>query len=252
MLKSPTYTSVQTSKSISGTAFGIADRLNKLLRGGGDGAARGTNKENASSNEKARDANSKLSYKDGDQSDSASLFKSKPDAAVSKAPSSLASSSYQAHGYLPQFDGAGKSHTASLHQYQGNGPPSQQVRVILPSSTSYAGSRMAPIPSTCQDCDDPSADNRTAAYLTPVNFGYDGGSDARPPAMNDASTITSQSHPKFDHKGVTAADYEIQRESPNNEWHRGAVEDYFQEIAANERQEMTSVHQYTTTKSHAS
>lgn len=247
MLKSPTYSSVQPSKSGLGTGFGIADRLNKLIRGGGGGATRGANKENASSIEKVRDANSKLTSKDEDQSDSVSLFKSEPDASVSKAPSSLASSSYQAHGYLPQFDGAGRAHAASLHQHQGNEPPSQQVRVSLPSSTSYAGSQKASTPSAYQDHCDPSTNNPTAAYLTPVTFGYDGGSDAKPSCDNDASKTGSQSHPNFDYKGVTAADYEIQRESPDNEWHRGEVEDYFQEKAAEEHQKMASAQQSSST-----
>lgn len=252
MLKSPTYSSVHSSKSILGTGFGIADRLNKLIRGGAGGATRGANKENASSIEKVRDVNSKLISKDEDQSDSVSLFKSEPAASVSKAPSSLASSSYQAHRYHPQLDGAGRAHAASLHQYQSNEPPSQHVRVSLPSSTTYAGSQTASKPSACQDYNDPSTNNSTAAYLTPVTFGYDGGSDARPSCNNDASKTASRSHPNFDYKGVTAADYEIQRESPHNEWHRGEVEDYFQEKAAEERQEMASAQQSSSTNTRTS
>lgn len=247
MLKNPNYSSVQSSKSLVGTGFGIADRLTKLLRGGGGGATRGANKENASSIGKARDGNSKLASKDEDQSDSVSPFKSEPDASVTKVPSSLASSSYQAHGYLPQLDGAGRAHAASLHQHQGNEPLSQQVRVSLPSFTSYAGSKTASTPSAYQDPNEPSSNNSTAAYLTPVSFGYDGGSDAKPSTSNDASKAPSQSHAEFDRMGATAADFEIQRESPHTGQHYGEVEDYFQVLEAVERQEIASAQQSSST-----
>ncbi len=247
MLKNPTYSSTQSSKSILSTGYGIADRLNSLLRGGGGGSARGANKENASSVEKVRDAKTKFAFKAREQSDSLALFKSEPDASVSKAPSSLASSFYQAHGYLPQSDGAGKAHTASVSQHRGNETVSKQVRVNLPSSTAYAATQIIATPSACQDHKNPSTNNLAAAYLAPMTYGYDGGSDAKPSGNDDASKTASQSHPDFDYKGVTAADYEIQRESPDNEWHRGAVEDFFQEIAANERREIALTPQSSAT-----
>lgn len=200
MLKSPTYSSTQPSKSISSTSLGIADRLSKLLRVGGDGAARATNKENASSTEKLIGTTNKASTRDGDQSDTASLFKSEPDALVSTASSSFTSSAHQAH------DGAKKAHTTPF--YQGNEAPERQVRVSLPSSASYAA---------MQDYVAPSTDNAAAGHHKSVNFGFDGGADPQSSTNDGSSKAAQKSHPNFDYKGVTAADYEIQRDSPNNE-----------------------------------
>ena len=77
----------------------------------------------------------------------------------------------------------------------------------------------------------------------PVNFGFDGGfdggSDVPAPEKNDAPTSNQHTNPNFDYKGVTTADYEIQRPDPNNEWHRGEVEDFFRDLAEKEQKEMS-------------
>lgn len=73
----------------------------------------------------------------------------------------------------------------------------------------------------------------------PVNFGFDGGSDAPAPEKNDAPTSNQHTNPNFDYKGVTTADYEIQRPDSNNEWHRGEVEDFFRDLAEKEQKEMS-------------
>lgn len=44
--------------------------------------------------------------------------------------------------------------------------------------------------------------------------------------------------PNFDYKGVSAADYEIQRPDPDSAWHQGEVEDFFQDLAKEENAEI--------------
>lgn len=250
MLKSPTYSSVQTSKPAPSSTFGIAERLSKLLRGGGDNSTRGINKENASSNDKSREASSKTRPKDGYSVGPSLLLKSEPGSSVSKAPSSLASSSYQAQGHLPQSEAAWKAPASSLNQGDELSP--KHVRVNLPSSTSYGESPTASLQCGRHDVTDPGKVIPTAAYLTPVGFGYDGGSDPQPPTGSELSKANSMSNPDFDYKGVTAAEYETHRESTDNEWHRGAVRDFFQDVAASERQEIESAKQSNSSGAHTS
>ena len=52
------------------------------------------------------------------------------------------------------------------------------------------------------------------------------------------SKKTEQGRPGFDYKGVTHADYEVKREDPNTTWHKGEVDDLFQELAIKEREEI--------------
>ncbi len=171
---------------------------------------------------------------------SASVLKSAPNTSLSKAQSSLASSPYQAQGYLPQFGGAGKAHAASL--YGGHGGRSDQalpspVRVSLPSYTSYEDKQTTfaqPSYHTYQGAD---VHNIPTNHHTPVNFGFDGGADS-PPAKKGIAN--SSNDPKFDYKGVTVADYEIQRPDPDSAWHQGEVEDFFQELAKEEETEILS------------
>ena len=167
-----------------------------------------------------------------------------PNLAASKAQSSLASSTYQAHGHLPQFDGAGKAHTSSVYREQGI-QPLPQVR--LPSEVSHSDRHYANETSSNQ-ISGPSV--RTASiYHKSVNFGYDGGRDSPPPKttgnMNDQSV-----RPPFDYKGVTLADYENQRGDTNNAWHHGAVEDFCQDVRGEEPKEIT-FHQRVNTQSAA-
>ncbi|KAL9099635.1 MAG: hypothetical protein Q9163_004894 [Psora crenata] len=54
-----------------------------------------------------------------------------------KARSSLAAAIYHASGVLPQYDGAGRAHTSTIHQQKGNQCAHRQARVNLPGRSSY-------------------------------------------------------------------------------------------------------------------
>lgn len=174
------------------------------------------------------------------------LARTNPNLAVNKAQSSLASSTYQAHGYLPQFDGAGKAHTSSVYREQGI-QPLPQVR--LPSEALYSDGKHAAETSSHQ-MHGPSAYTGATTYHNPVNFGYDGGRDSPPPRNKDAPKDKQSSRPAFDTMGVTLADYDTQREDTNNAWHHGAVEDFFQDLREQELQTIAS-HQRVNTQSAA-
>ena len=167
---------------------------------------------------------------------SASLARTNPNLAVSKAQSSLASSTYQAHGYLPQFDGAGKAHTSSVYREQGI-QPLPQVR--LPSEALCGDKQIAPETSSYQT-HGPSAYTASTTYHNPVNFGYDGGRDSPPPKTTNVTKHKQSSRPAFDPMGVTLADFDDQREDTNNAWHHGAVEDFFQDLREQELQTIAS------------
>lgn len=186
-------------------------------------------------------------YADNGTSSSASLSKSNPNLAVGKAQSSLASSTYQAHGYLPQFDGAGRAHTSSLYREQ-NMQPLPQVR--LPSEALY-GDRQHTAETSRNQIHEPSAYTASTTYHNPVNFGYDGGRDSPPPKTTNVPKDQQSTRPAFDHMGVSLADYDDNnREDPNNAWHHGLVEDFFQNLREEELKTIAS-HQRVNTKGSA-
>ena len=179
-------------------------------------------------------------------SSSASLARTNPDLAVGKAQSSLASATYQAHGYLPQFDGAGKAHTSSLYREQGI-QPLPQVR--LPSEALYSDRQHTAETSSHQN-HGPSAYTASTTYHNSVNFGYDGGRDSPPAKTTNAPKDQQSTHPAFDYMGLTLADYDNQRGDTNNAWHHGAVEDFFQDLREQELKTIAS-HQRVNTQSAA-
>ena len=77
-----------------------------------------------------------------------------------------------------------------------------------------------------------------AALYTPISFGLDGGTDPQPQSKEDKPMTAQETHPDFDFRGVTLADYETKREDPNNAWHKGEVEDFFRELSVKERQQI--------------
>ncbi len=232
MLQSPTYA---TARPPAGTASNLAERLTKFLRGKGEGAQQGNqrpgNKENAPSNSSAgpveRVRIGHLSLTSG--------FKSDPDISVTKAQSSLASS-YQAHNSLSHNDDAGKTHTGWPYDGWGNDFPTLDQQ-------QYAPGRSAAL----TDRDGPSTYDALASHHVPASFGYDGGADPPLPSKAQDLKAAQEAHPNFDYKGVSHADYEINREDPNSGWHKGAVEDYFQDLAARQRKEVSS-HQQSSSK----
>lgn len=230
MLKSPTFTSAQS--------FRFPARLsskpnNNNLR---DVAISNTNTEN-----KAIRGAAKLVGTGKDASVQASTSKStlatRPasNVSLSKAQSSLASSSYQAQGYLPQFCGAGKAYTASLCGDRIDQAPPSTVRVNLPPHTSYEGNSNKTERGSYQAYQGADVHGVSTKYHAPITFGFDGGADAPPAKTAMANSIND---PNFDYKGVSAADYEIQRPDPDSAWHQGEVEDFFQDLAKEENAEI--------------
>ena len=248
MLKSPQYWSAQPTNMLSQISSTLADKINGTKRVPTSSPEQHSeNKRNTLSH---KHANTGIighgSYVDGGTQSSASLAKANAYQAVNKAQSSLASSTYQAHGYLPQFDGAGTAHTSSVYRDQGI---QRLPQVRLPSEDSYTGSKGAPQTSSHQ-IRGLSAHSPTAAYHNAVNFGYDGGRDSPPPKPIVSPQNQQSSRPAFDLKGVTLADYENQRGDTDNAWHQGAVDDFFQDLREQELKTIAA-HQRVNTRSAA-
>ena len=238
MLKSPRYSSVQPTSILNQISSTLVDKMNAAKRNQAKAERLSLeNKGNNASNTNphvgltgsGNDANSRASG-------SAPLAIMKPNLTVGKAQSSLASSPYQAHGHLPQFDGAGKAQTSSVYREQGVQP---LPHVHLPSETSYSD-KQSPGDTSDHRVNGPSAHTASTTYHSSVNFGYDGGRDS-PPLKNPNTPKDPKdpkdkqpSQPAFDMMGVTQADFNKQRESTNNAWHQGNVKDFFQDLREKE------------------
>lgn len=172
-----------------------------------------------------------------------------PDITISKAPSSLASSTYQARGYLPQYNGASKAHASSIFYQDRHQVPPQQARVNLVGEPSYKNGP-DPIGTTRKQVySNTGSHNTTSGHLGSVNFGFDGSEDFPPRSDDAASTAKANQpdRPDFDYKGVTTADYTRQRPDPNNAWHHGTVQDFFDDLGEKEFKKMM-LHQRVKTK----
>ena len=156
-----------------------------------------------------------------------------PNTLLNKAQSSLASSSYQAQGFLPHHGGAGKASVASL--YSDQAPPSP-VRVSLPSQASYGDKPIISPQLSCDTHEGANIYNASTILHNSVNFGFDGGADA-PPAKD---LLNSSNDPDYDYQGVTVADFEIKRPDPDSAWHKGEVEDFFRDLAQEEETDIMS------------
>lgn len=238
MLKSPRFSSAQPINTFNQITSTLADKINWTKRASA-----------ISPDKKTETKGITHSYKYGKPGcgqpadsrplSSASLTKVDPNSPISKAQSSLASSTYQAHGYLPQFDGAGKAHTSSVYREQGI-QPLPQVR--LPSESLY-GDRQHAAGTSYNHNHSPSTYTATAAtttYHNPIKFGYDGGTDSPPPKSKVDPQVQQSGRPAFDFMGVTLADYEHHRGDTNNKWHQGAVDDFFQDLREQELREIAS------------
>ena len=248
MLKSPRYSSAQPTSIFSQISSTLADKFSGTKRA-----------QASSSTQQAENKLHTLLYKYGNNGtignkpsahdhfpSSTSLARIAPNVAVSKAQSSLASSTYQAHAHLPQFEGAGKAHASSVYREQGN---QRLPQVRLPSEDSYIDKQYT-IEASSNRIHSPSTRTASTAYHNPVNFGYDGGRDSPPPKTTVKSQDQQSTRPAFDTMGVTLADYEIQREDTNNAWHHGAVDDFFQDLRVRELETIAS-HQRVNTQSAA-
>ena len=155
-----------------------------------------------------------------------------------KASSSLAAPAYHAQGYLPSYDGAGKARAASIYQDQSQRMPHKKPRVHLPLSSSYIQSEDSNDRFDKNAFSDPASRSSNVRYLS-APFGYDGSEE---PATDDNSTPGGRSVEKEDaaigHKGVTTADFDHHRPDHDNEWHRGAVNDFFRDLHEKEVKKM--------------
>ena len=162
-----------------------------------------------------------------------------PSLATNKASSSLASSAYQAQGYLPPYDGAGKARAASIYQQQPNRAQYKKPHIHLPLSSSYAQHDHSDGKSVQRSSIDQASYNANACYI-PATFGYDGSGD--PPADDDTAgrkgKAKAQGNSSFEYKGVTTSDFDQHRPDHDNEWHRGNVNDFFRDLHEKEVRNM--------------
>ena len=169
MLKSPRYSSAQPMGILGQISSALADKVNGIKR------TQATSTEQQAENKKIT-----ASYNRGNSTTasptydsisrpptSSSLATVSPNLAVSKAQSSLASSTYQAHGYLPLFDGAGKAHTSSVYREQGIQPLPPQVR--LPPEAFY-GDRQLAAEASSRQVHYPIAPTDSTTYYSSANL----------------------------------------------------------------------------------
>ena len=238
MLKSPHYSSAQPISVLSQIGSSLADKINGTKRTPVNPIGKQSeNKGDAFSYNNGHSGNvGNQSYANNHPLSQVSQAITMPNLAVSKAQSSLASSTYQAHGFLPQFDGAGKAHTSSVYREKGI-QPLPQVR--LPSEDSYGDKEHANETSIDRP-HGPGAHPASTTYHNPVSFGYDGGRDSPPFKTTNPQPNQKSSRLPFDLMGVTLADYENQRGDTNNAWHHGAVDDFFNNVREQELRTIAS------------
>ena len=248
MLKSPRYSSVQPTSIFSQISSTLADKFNGTKRAQANpSTGQAENKLHSLLYKYGNNGTISNKYSAHNRSPSStSLARIAPNVAVSKAQSSLASSTYQAHAHLPQFEGAGKAHASSVYREQGT---QHLPQVRLPSEDSYAN-RQYTAKDSANRINSPSTRTASTTYHNPVNFGYDGGRDSPPPKATVKSKDQQSTRPAFDPMGVTLADYEIQRGDTNNAWHHGAVDDFFQDLRVRELETIAS-HRRNNTQSAA-
>lgn len=138
MLRGSRYTHHRNSGSVSPTKRKMLSRPQSL---GGEEDDMEANKENAPS-----ERLSGATIIEGG-SDSTSLqVDNHARVLPSKAQSSLASSSFQAMGFLPQFDGAGRAQTSNVHQQHGISSLPRAAKVNLPRASTSSDHTSTPDP----------------------------------------------------------------------------------------------------------
>ena len=238
MLKSPRYTSTQPVSVLGQIGSALVNRINGTKRTQGnlaENVPRNQGKKQIHTSTNTTVVGGGLSATIH-PSRSTSPAKAPSNLAVSKAQSSLASSTIQAQGFLPQFEGAGKAHTSSIYRDQGI-QPHPQVR--LPSEALCGDDKHA-TEVTFPQVQNSSACIASTPYHTPVSFGYDGGRDSPPSRTTDFPRHGQAPRPAFDTMGVTLADYDNKREDTNNAWHHGIVNDFFGDVRERELRTIAS------------
>ena len=236
MLKSPPYTAPQARKASDLISAALNDRMSRNFNTEATNTAYLSSKEELVS--RGENQLGGKSSAPNDHCSPTSPFKSLPDASINKAQASLASSKYQVHGLLPHFEGVGNEYTSSLSQGLSNQLPHSPMRVKIRShGVHHDGEKLLASPNY-PDQATQSIYGTPADHHMPVNFGFDGGADS--PAGNKTIAASSNQHtdPDFDYRGVTTTDYETQRKDCDNAWHRGRVEDFFQELGEREQKEI--------------
>jgi hypothetical protein len=238
MLKSPPFTLSRPQKAAEQIGAALKNSRSKVTDAKVTMTTYTGNKENTISNGPSDFKSAPLA----DLSRPTSPFKYLPNISVSKGPSSSASSIVQARGPLDPFEVAGKNHKAAVGHERSNQLPRSPVRVNLPSQNAYPsayGSGQS-TPALCsRNNENAGRYSNSVNHYMPVNFGFDGGSDAPAPEKNVTLTSDQHANPNFDYKGVTTANYKNKRPDPNSEWHRGQVADFFHDLAQQERKEMS-------------
>ena len=230
MLKSPPYSLSQAQIASEQISAALKKSRSKFSDAKAINTTRQGNKENKTTDAKPSSREVRSS--------SMSSFKSHPNVSVSKAQSLSSSYMYQAQNSTTRFNGAGKTDIAVTHPNQSNQLPLSLVRVNLPSHGTYASRQAILATSTQGDYGNGSGFKTSANHYIPVNFGLDGGADSPIPHQDGAANSNQHTNPNFDYKGVTTADYEINRGNPENQWHRGEVKDFFERLAAEEQKEI--------------
>ncbi|KAL9124983.1 MAG: hypothetical protein Q9217_005752 [Psora testacea] len=143
-----------------------------------------------------------------------------------KARSSLAASVYHASGYLPQYDGAGRAQTSTLHQQNGNQSSYRQARVNLPGRSSYEG-RPTPLGSKSHYANRGSTSRHSDSTSLPV--GLEGSSESSSRKHGSISKVDTKDSAGDKGASNTIAaiktDRRKQHSYPNNAWHHSQVND---------------------------
>ena len=167
---------------------------------------------------------------------------------ATKASSSLAASSFQARGYLPPYEGAGKAHTSSLYRQYGHLSPPNQPRVNLGNRIINNHEVRNKLASLIQDIGQ-HREFSTSSEYNAFPYAVDGSGDL--PEENagrteDKSKGKEPASAAFDNKGVTKADFDTRRPDHNNPEHHEAVNQFFRDLHAEEVQHMMSVRRQNT------
>ena len=235
MLKSPPYAAPQAPKTSDLISAALKDRMSRNIIVETTDTAQFSDREHLLTRRENRAEDQPSAH--NDNSSSTSPFKSLPNASINKAQASLASSKHQVHDFLPDFGGPGSATSSPFHDPSSQLPHSP-MRVNIPFHDTQRGREKVPASPNYANPTGQSVYGIPRDHQMPINFGLDGGADS--PAANNNNTASSNQHtdPNFDYRGVTTADYEIQRQDCDNTWHQGKVEDFFQELGEREKKEI--------------
>ena len=239
MLKSPRYSYAQPTAVSNQVKPRVAAQNDQDAKVAAEVTAMDSHKENTTPTERGniRTIFGGLLGKDR-PAGTASGAQIDPNISSSKAQSSLASSTYQARGHLPQFYGAGKAHTSSLHHEHFSQPPSG-AHVNLPSGNSY-DSRRASFAPDAHEYVISESHTVPSIYHLPVSFGIDGAGDSTPVKHDSPGKLRQQVNPTYNSNGVTTAKNENKCHDVNVFQHYGGVNKVFEDPDAKKYVQLSS------------